>query len=160
MQNLVSHMASVVFGTALDEPLFQPSSSSWAAAAFPHGKRTCFTLPLRRNERGMRHYPIALGACLAALAIGSAPAFAQTSMSQDNASSTYQAARQAGAAAQKVAPPNLVLPADMGGGTWGQRNGSGTNTGTETNTNTGTGASTGTGTGTMSPSGSMNTNSN
>ncbi|HEY1727038.1 MAG TPA: hypothetical protein VGG22_01510 [Candidatus Baltobacteraceae bacterium] len=64
----------------------------------------------------MRQLSIALGACVAALAVTAGPALAQNSTP-----STYKAARAAGAAAQKVAPPNLVLPADMGGGTYSQR---------------------------------------
>jgi len=71
---------------------------------------------------------IALGACVATFAFGTSAALAQGSMSTNNTPATYQAAQAAGQAAQKVAPPNLVLPADMGGGTWGQRSNTNSNT--------------------------------
>ncbi|MBV8424377.1 MAG: hypothetical protein JO349_04240 [Candidatus Eremiobacteraeota bacterium] len=90
---------------------------------------------------------IALGACVATFAFGTSAALAQGSMSTNNTPATYQAAQAAGQAAQKVAPPNLVLPADMGGGTWGQRSN------TNSNTNNSVPA-----TGTQ-PSGTMNNNS-
>ena len=63
---------------------------------------------------------IATATCALVLAAGTNAALAQQSTSTNSTDSTYQAAQAAGAAAQKVAPPNLVLPADMGGGTWAQ----------------------------------------
>ena len=80
----------------------------------PEGRVSLGAAPERRPD--MRQLSIALGACVAAVAVTAGPALAQNSTP-----STYQAARAAGAAAQKVAPPNLVLPADMGGGTYSQR---------------------------------------
>lgn len=66
----------------------------------------------------MRKQYLAMGACAASLAMLASPALAQNTSGTPD---TYQAARAAGAAAQKVAPPNLVMPADMGGGTYAQR---------------------------------------
>jgi len=81
----------------------------------------------------MRH-AVALGAFSAAFAFGTSAVLAQGSMStKDTTPATYEAAKAAGQAAQKVAPPNLVLPADMGGGTWAQHNGNSMNNGTTTN---------------------------
>jgi hypothetical protein len=71
----------------------------------------------------MRQATIALGACVAALALSGGGALAQNSAAPNDVQSTYQAAQQAGASAQKVAPPNLVLPADKGGGTWSEHYG-------------------------------------
>jgi len=72
--------------------------------------------PGAERPSDMRQLSIAVGACVAALAVSTGPALAQNSTPD-----TYQAARAAGAAAQKVAPPNLVMPADMGGGTYSSR---------------------------------------
>jgi hypothetical protein len=67
----------------------------------------------------MKKQIITIGACAASLAMVVSPALAQ---SNTGTPQTYQAARAAGAASQKVAPPNLLMPADMGGGMYGQRN--------------------------------------
>jgi hypothetical protein len=83
----------------------------------------------------MRQATIALGACVAALAL-SGGALAQNSAAPNDVQSTYQAAQQAGASAQKVAPPNLVLPADKGGGTWSEHYGTNAATTTTPSTTT------------------------
>src|SRR5579875_573172 len=73
---------------------------------------------------------IAVGTCVLALAVGAEAVLAQgMSSPTSTTAATYQAAQSAGASAQKVAPPNLVLPADMGGGTWGQHYRTSQNTG-------------------------------
>ncbi|HTX03406.1 MAG TPA: hypothetical protein VMD07_06980 [Candidatus Acidoferrales bacterium] len=65
----------------------------------------------------MRKHLVVIGAYAASFAMLASPALAQNSSGTPD---TYQAARAAGASAQKVAPPNLYLPADMGGGMYGK----------------------------------------
>ena len=89
---------------------------AWLRPLLPAPKGRVSQRSASERPSDMRHLSIALGTCVAALAVTAGPALAQNATP-----STYQAARAAGAAAQKVAPPNLVMPADMGGGTYSSR---------------------------------------
>lgn len=124
IQNRVSHILAYL---RFEAPACFTAGAGGGGRFLPR-REVAFWAPRCGQRWSMRHgRKIASAACALALIAGTNAALAQQNNSTNATGSTYQAAQAAGAAAQKVAPPNLVLPADMGGGTWSQKYAQNTN---------------------------------